>query len=84
MISPNLNKLSADAKIASSWLRGAQPGNFFAFSLLAFLFLPYRATISLKDGLNSAKTRMGQWGIALVVTFFVRSPGLLRNSRAMS
>lgn len=58
LISPDRNKLSADAKIASSWFPGVQAGNFFAFSLPAFLFLPNWATISLNEGLNNARTRM--------------------------
>lgn len=66
LINPNRNKLSADAKIASSWFLGVQPSNFFAFSLLAFLFLPNWATISFAAGLNNAKTRTSQLGATLI------------------
>jgi hypothetical protein len=66
----NRNKLSADAKIASSWLPAAQRCNFFAFSLLAFLFVPSWLAISLQDGLNNAKTRTSQSGVTGQVGFY--------------
>jgi hypothetical protein len=83
-INPKRNKLSAAAKIASSWLRGCLFCDFFAFALLAFLFLHNRATISFNSGLNIAKRRTSEVGATLVVTFWARSPNLVFNNRAIT